>query len=44
VLVEALPDLGGLGVIGVGGEPLLLVGLIARLELLPLRLGRAAAV
>jgi hypothetical protein len=36
VLVDLGPDLGGLGVAGMGREPLLLVALVARLEFLPL--------
>ena len=36
VLVDLGPDLGGLGMAGVGREPLLLVALVARLEVLPL--------
>ena len=36
VLVDLRPDLGGLGVVAVGREPLLLVALVARLEVLPL--------
>jgi len=31
-----LPDLGGLGMVAVGREPLLLVALVARFEVLPL--------